>query len=91
MQHLIKVNLIVYAAAIVAGMTTLLLTGTGPTEAFTTATKVASVIQLISLAFIYFAWRYIPGFSFFVFPNLRGEWAGRIAFGERQWRAADRR
>jgi len=69
-QHLIKVNLIVYAAAIAAGMASLLLLGADPTAAFATATKVASVIQLISLAFIYFAWRFIPGYSFFIFPLL---------------------
>ncbi|MGO3927354.1 hypothetical protein [Rhodopseudomonas pseudopalustris] len=91
MQHLIKVNLIVYAAAIAAGMASLLLLGADPTAAFATATKVASVIQLISLAFIYFAWRFIPGYSFFIFPNLGGEWTGHVVFttanGEREIKA----
>lgn len=79
MQHLIKVNLIVYAAAIAAGMASLLLLGADPTEALATSVKVASVIQFISLAFIYFAWRFIPGYSLFIFPNLGGEWTGHLA------------
>jgi SMODS-associating 2TM, beta-strand rich effector domain len=79
-QHLIKVNLIVYGTAIAAGLVALLLAHVPLWEAFADATKVASVIQFISLGIIYFAWRWIPGFSYFIFPNLSGDWVGSIRF-----------
>jgi hypothetical protein len=79
-QHLIKVNLIVYLAAIAAGIAALLMAGVPFREAFGDATKVASVIQFISLGIIYFAWRWIPGFGYFIFPNLSGDWVGSIKF-----------
>lgn len=80
MQHLIKVNLIVYFAAIASAIVALSMTGVPLRDAFGTATKVASVIQFASLAVIYFAWRWIPGFSYFVFPNIGGDWTGNIRF-----------
>lgn len=80
MQHLIKVNLIVYFASIAAGIAALLIAGAPFWESFGTATKVASVIQLACLGIIYFAWRWIPGFSYFIFPNLSGDWVGTIHF-----------
>jgi hypothetical protein len=81
-QHLIKVNLIVYFASIAAGIAVLLIAGVPLWESVGSSTKVASVIQLLCLGIIYFAWKWIPGFSYFIFPNLSGDWAGTITYAD---------
>lgn len=80
MLHLLRLNLIIYLAALTASAVALWLAGVAPYRAVTLAAMVAGVLQLLTLAVIYFAWRWIPGFAYFVFPNIRGNWSGTIAY-----------
>jgi hypothetical protein len=80
MQHLIRVNLVVYVGALVASSVTLYLVGTPLWRSLLLAASAAGVLQLISLTIIFFAWKWIPGFKFLVFPNLSGNWIGRIRY-----------
>jgi hypothetical protein len=78
--HLLSLNLIVYAAVSLAGFVILLLTGVVIQDAGPLALKVAGGFQLATLAIIYYGWRHIPFFGSFVFPNLSGEWVGKIEY-----------
>ena len=80
MLHLLRLNLIVYAAAWAASAAALWISGTSPYRALTLAATVAGILQIVSLALIFFAWKWIPGFSYFVFPNIGGSWSGTIEF-----------
>lgn len=80
MLHLLRLNLIIYVAALVASACALLFEGTEFWRAVRVAAMAAALFQITALAFIYFAWKWIPGFSFFVFPDLSGRWIGKIEF-----------
>jgi SMODS-associating 2TM, beta-strand rich effector domain len=78
--HLLRLNLIIYAAALVAGTIVLLSMGTPVVEAGQRAATVAGLLQLAALGVIFIAWKWIPGFSYWIFPNLSGHWTGKLHF-----------
>jgi hypothetical protein len=80
MLHLIRLNLIVYVFALIAGTAVLLSTGTPVIEAGSRAASVAGILQAVALGIIFVAWKWIPGFSYWIFPNLSGKWTGSIHF-----------
>jgi hypothetical protein len=80
MLHLIRLNLIVYVFALVAGTAALLSTGTPVIAAGSRAATVAGILQAVALGIIFVAWKWIPGFSYWIFPNLSGQWTGNIHF-----------
>jgi hypothetical protein len=78
--HLLRLNLIIYGAAIVAAAAALLVVGKPIVEAVRIAATAAGVLQAASLVIIFIAWKWIPGFSYWVFPNLTGRWNGKVQF-----------
>jgi hypothetical protein len=72
--------LIIYVAALIASVCTLLIEGVEFWRSVRLAAPAAAVLQLTALAVIYFAWKWIPGFSLFIFPNLSGRWTGKIEY-----------
>jgi hypothetical protein len=78
--HLLRLNLIIYAVALTAGTAVLLTAGRSIVDAVRQATTVAGILQLFALGIMFVAWKWIPGFSYWVFPNLSGQWTGTIHF-----------
>ena len=78
--HLLRLNLVIYAAALCASFAALVAAGIPLQHSFTLAATVSTVLNIISLAVIFFAWKWIPGFPLIVFPDISGNWKGAIAF-----------
>ena len=80
MLHLLRLNLIIYVAALCASCGALLYAGMPVLRSVALAAMVAGLLQLATLAIIFFAWKWIPGFPSFIFPNIAGRWEGTIHF-----------
>jgi hypothetical protein len=83
-------NLVIYVAASAASTVALLYTGVETIAAVKMSAAIAGVLQFITLAIIYAGWRFIPGFTWFIFPNIDGLWSGKIVY-ERDSRAAEKK
>jgi hypothetical protein len=81
--HLLRLNLIIYVAALCASCGALLYAGMPVLRSVTIAAMVAGLLQLATLAIIFFAWKWIPGFPSLVFPNIAGRWEGTIPYGQK--------
>jgi hypothetical protein len=78
--HLLRLNLVIYFAALCASCGALLYAGMPVLRSVALAAMVAGLLQLATLAIIFFAWKWIPGFPSLVFPNIAGRWQGTIRF-----------
>lgn len=80
MLHLLRINLVVYGAVALAVITAQVLAGMTIEVAAQQAIRYGGLFSIGTVVMMSVGWRFVPFIGRFAFPNISGDWRGRIDY-----------